>query len=244
MLKPALVLTLFVTLSESFRAPARAPITANFFAQLTAPKGLPKNYAQVYSQAIAGVSAALDKRERGVEVDFPPIEENYGRGDGSASTQRRVDTANNVFVGKLVPALSLGRKVVVLGGGRSFGGRGIADPAARAEAERADVCVVVAPALDGEWRVVEQLVALPGGKPAVVVVNGLAQNGILPHAYFYRPMTARSVRTGAVVRRYPGEYEAFNLAGVKAPVAVPLAQQGNRRLPNTGEAQMYLFEKS
>ena len=244
MLKPALVLTLFVALSESFRAPARAPITANFFAQLTAPKGLPKNYAQVYSQAIAGVSAALDKRERGVEVDFPPIEENYGRGDGSASTQRRVDTANNVFVGKLVPALSLGRKVVVLGGGRSFGGRGIADPAARAEAERADVCVVVAPALDGEWRVVEQLVALPGGKPAVVVVNGLAQNGILPHAYFYRPMTARSVRTGAVVRRYPGEYEAFNLAGVKAPVAVPLAQQGNRRLPNTGAAQMYLFEKS
>ena len=32
----------------------------------------------------------------------------------------------------------------------------------------------IAPALDGEWRVVEQLVALPGVKPAVVVVTGLA----------------------------------------------------------------------
>ena len=38
----------------------------------------------------------------------------------------------------------------------------------------------------------------------LVVVNGQLPNGLLPHAYFYRPMSAFSAVTGGVARLYPG----------------------------------------
>ena len=72
------------------------------------------------------------------------------------------------------------------------------------------------------------------------MLNGLLQNGRLPHAYYYKPMTAFSTVTGGVVRRYPGPYTVYDVDGERLELELALTTSGQRALPDTKDAQMAL----
>jgi len=232
--------------------PRSAPVQANFFSQLFAPQsspadvyrpdrtapsaGLPASYSQIHSAAIDGVKAALGEHQI-VEVDFPAIGSVNARGDGSAQSEQRVHAANAEFACKLARALDGSVALVGCGSGAS---RALGDGAVQLrDAEGSlspppDIAVVVSPTTDEQW---DALAKLPF---KVVVVNGLLSNGLFPHAYFYKPLTAFSVQTGAVVRRFPGPYECYAVDGSLVELEVPLSSQGRRALPDTKQAQMLL----
>lgn len=234
-------------------APRAAPLRANFFGELFKPQpspadvyspdgsrgpGLPTSYAEVHAAACAGVLAAVGASVPAVEVDFPPIASVNARGDGSAKSERLVHEANADFVRRLCEALG-DRSVAVIGcGGGAVAALGVgAVPLREATAAAAgtDVAIVVSPSADEQWEAAAAL-----GARTVVVVNGLLSNGLLPHAYYYRPMTAFSAQTGGVVRAYPGAYEAYDLGGARLEIEIPLSVQGRRALPDTKDAQMRL----
>jgi len=235
-------------------------VRANFFAELfkpqqtpadsyepdrtVAPACLPASYDELHATAVAGVEAALGSGEVAVEVDFPPVSSANARGDGSAKSEQIVHRANAAFVERLCESLGAARRVVVVGctGGAlsALGDSAVSLRAAAGQAAGCDVVVCVAPFAEEQW---DAVVALGTGRPtAVVVVNGLLSNGRLPHAYYYKPLTAFSVQTGGVVRRYPGPYECYDVRSPRAPIdlEVSLATQGNRALPDTKDAQMRL----
>ena len=205
------------------------------------PAGLPKSYNELHNTAIAGVKAAIaDGVHSAVEVDFPPIANVNARGDGSAKSERLVLEANVEFVGKLKRALVEAKmKCLVVGCSRgsvaALGSGAVALRDAPAMAPDFDVCVVTTPVAEEQWTSARSL-----GSGCVVVVNGLLQNGELPHAYFYRPMTAFSAQTGGVCRRYPGRYEVYDINGRLLDIAINLTVQGKRALPDTKAAQMKL----
>ena len=240
--------------------PRAPPAHANFFSQFmpkpqpspadvyqpdcsVAPAGLPADYDEVYTAAAAGVAAALG-REAAVEVDFPPLASANARGDGSAKSEQMVQMANAAFVRRLRESLvGSGRTVAVVGctGGAlsALGSGAVSLRAAESEAAGKDVAVCVAPFSEEQW---DAAVALGTGATTVVVVNGLLSNGRLPHAYYYKPLSAFSVQTGGVVRRYPGAYECYDIRSPRAPLEleVVLITQGRRALPDTKDAQMAL----
>ena len=55
----------------------------------------------------------------------------------------------------------------------------------------------------------------------------LLNNGLHPHAYYYKPLSAFSAQTGGCVRCYPGAYEIWDVAGTRLD-DVPLLRQGRR----------------
>lgn len=167
---------------------------------------------------------------------FPPVMSMNARGDGSAQSETRVQEANAAFAVKLSKAIpgsvliacsptslrALGPSAVsIRNGAQIVGGKKVA--------------IVVSPSAEDQWDAATKL-----GAECVVVVNGLLNNGLLPHAYFYKTMTARSAVTGAVIRRYPGPYELFDLGGKRVPLDIKLIKQGRRSLPDTREAQASL----
>ena len=184
--------------------------------------GLPRSYDEIASGAIAGVSAAIESRMTEMEVQYPPVASANARGDGSAKSERLVAEANAKFALKLCSRL--GRKAVIVAcsgdAARALGKNAVT---LRDGADGYDVAICVAPCTDEQW---EAAIGLES--KAVVVVNGLLQNGRLPHAYYYQPMTAFSQQTGGVVRCYPGPYECFNSNGKRVDLEIPLARQGRR----------------
>lgn len=205
------------------------------------PAGLPKSYDELHNTAIAGVKAVIAEGvHAAVEVDFPPIANVNARGDGSAKSERLVLEANVEFVSKLKQALMESKmKCLVVGCSRgsvtALGSGAVSLRDAPAIAPDFDVCVVTAPVAEEQWNSARSL-----GARCVVVVNGLLQNGELPHAYFYRPMTAFSAQTGGVCRRYPGRYEVYDINGRLLDMEIDLCVQGKRALPDTKAAQMRL----
>ena len=186
-----------------------------------APARLPQSYDEVHATAIDGVRAALDSNERAVEVEFPPLASANARGDGSAKSERRTHEANAAFVSKLERSLARnGRRVVVVactgGAASALGPTAVSLRDAPSAATRSSVFVCVAPFSDEQWDAVEALGAADG---TVMVVNGLLSNGRLPHAYYYKPLTAFSTQTGGVVRRYPGPYEVYDAPVYDAPLS-------------------------
>ena len=108
---------------------------------------------------------------------------------------------------------------------------------AAAQAPRSDWAICVAPSYEEQWDAVAELAP----RRCVVVVNGLINNGRLPHAYYYKAMSAFSAQTGAVIRCFPGPYECYSsAAGEKLALEIGLAAQGGRALPDTKDAQMML----
>ena len=225
---------------RSASSPSRAPYPqANFFASFLPPPppnpadayepdmacdspGLPRSYDEIASGAIAGVRAALDSGVTSMEVQYPPVASANARGDGSAKSERLVAEANAKFALKL--SSKLGRKaVIVAGSGDAARALGTDAISLRDAAGGFDVAICVAPCTDEQWDA-----ALGLESKAIVVVNGLLQNGRLPHAYYYQPMTAFSQQTGGVVRCYPGPYECFSSDGTRADLEIPLARQGRR----------------
>ena len=202
------------------------------------PAGLPVSFDDLYQSAVDGVIAALDLPA--VEVDFPPVAAVNARGDGSAQSERLVNEANAAFATHLLEALrQTGRSVEVVGctAGALAALQAGAISLDAASAAAAEVLICVSPFSDEQWDALDQLDA-----GTVVVVNGLLSNGRLPHAYYYKPLSAFSAQTGGVVRRYPGPYECYDSREPRTPVAleVPLATQGRRALPDTKGAQMFL----
>ena len=231
---------------------ARYPASQAFFAQFMSPPppspadfyqpdplsrspGLPGSYEDIHAAAIRGVRAALESDVRACEVDYPAVPGVNARGDGSAQSERRVAEANAEFARKLRRAL-VNAVVVACSGdaARALGGDAFAlrDGAVAAQY---DVAICVSPCTDEQWEA-----ALGLGAKSVVIVNGLLQNGLLPHAYYYKPLTAFSAQTGAVVRCFPGAYECYDSQGERMELEVPLARQGRRALPDTKDAQMLL----
>lgn len=230
--------------SQFFKPP---PTPADVYQPVScAPACLPQSYDEVHATAIDGVRAALDANERAVEVEFPPLASANARGDGSAKSERLTHEANAVFVSKLERSLaSNGHSVVVVGctsgAASALGPNAVLLRDAPSSAAQASVVVCVAPFADEQWDAVEALGAAEG-TTAVVVVNGLLSNGRLPHAYYYKPLTAFSTQTGGVVRRYPGPYEVYDRRRPAQPLEleVALATLGRRALPDTKDAQMLL----
>ena len=184
--------------------------------------GLPRSYDEIASGAIAGVRAALDSGVTSMEVQYPPVASANARGDGSAKSEQLVAEANAKFALKL--SSKLGRKaVIVAGSGDAARALGTDAISLRDAAGGFDVAICVAPCTDEQWDA-----ALGLESKAIVVVNGLLQNGRLPHAYYYQPMTAFSQQTGGVIRCYPGPYECFSSDGTRADLEIPLARQGRR----------------
>jgi len=187
-------------------------------------------------------------------VDFPPIASINARSDGSAASEQKVHEANARFALQLCGRLADssvcdGEPVLV---GCSSGARAAlgGDALSLRDAKQAlkicagdKVVVVVSPVLDEEWDAATALVEPPASAAGLVVVNGQLSNGLLPHAYFYRPMSAFSAVTGGVARLYPGPYECFDASGERVELEVPLARQGARALPDTKGAQMALQER-
>ena len=64
------------------------------------------------------------------------------------------------------------------------------------------------------------------------------QNGLLPHAYYYKALTAFSVQTGGIVA-ISASYECYD-EGQPPRLGDTVAVQGRRALPDTKEAQMRL----
>lgn len=234
--------------------PRIPPPQANFFAQFFPPPapnpadvfnpdplstspGLPLSYKDIYDGAIDGVKAVLsDGRLEAVEVDFPPVANVNARGDGSAKSERLVAEANSNFARQLCSSLGANAVIVACSGdaARALGSDAITLRDG-VDVAGCDVAICVAPCMDEQW---EACMAL--SVTTVIVVNGLLQNGRLPHAYYYKPLTAFSVQTGGVVRRYPGAYECFDSSGARVDLEIPLARQGRRALPDTKDAQMLL----
>ena len=203
------------------------------------PAGLPRSYDEVHASATAGVKAAIADGVSAVEVDFPPIASVNARGDGSAKSERLIIEANLKFVGKLKRALGVDKCLLVGCSGASrtaLGKDAVSLRDAAPIAAEYDVCIVTAPVAEEHWSKARSLAEFT----SVVVVNGLLQNGELPHAYFYRPMTAFSVQTGGVCRQYPGPYQVYDINGRLLDMEISLAVQGRRALPDTKGAQMRL----
>ena len=102
-----------------------------------------------------------------------------------------------------------------------------------------DVCLVCAPT-SGR--------AVGDGLQARLAVRGCrstacCKNGLLPHAYYYKALTAFSVQTGGIVRQYPASYECYDVSGSRLDLEIPLLVQGRRALPDTKEAQMRLQDE-
>ena len=253
-----LALGLLGLLARQRLVPSRAATpSANFFSQFlqpqrspadeydpdltVAPPGLPADYAAIYESAAAGVRAAVSDGVRAVEVDFPPIASVNARGDGSAKSERLVHEANALAAAALKRAL--GPRVTLIG--CSSGARaalrgacgdayGLRDGAAAA-AGTDGIAICVQPSQEEQWQAAAAIECR-----CVVVLNGLLNNGALPHAYYYKPMTAFSAQTGGVVRCYPGPYAAFAVGGQRVDIEIGLTTQGARALPDTKQAQMTL----
>ena len=251
-----LALALLGLLARPRLVPSRATTpSANFFSQFLQPQrspaddyapdmtarvpGLPADYNAIYKSAAAGVRAAVSDGLRAVEIDYPPIASINARGDGSAKSDRKVHEANALAAAALKRAL--GSRVTLIG--CSSGARaalreacgdayGLRDGAAAAAGT---IAICVQPAGEEQW---EAAAAIECG--CVVVLNGLLNNGALPHAYYYKPMTAFSAQTGGVVRCYPGPYAAFAVGGERVDIEIGLTTQGARALPDTKVAQMTL----
>ena len=234
----------------------RATLTANFFSSFfeppanpaddydpdlsLKPPALPRSYDEMHELAVDGVLSAVSSSNARVEVEFPPIASVNARGDGSAKSDAVIAAANAEFVEKLTARLAAdGRSTTVIGCGASTR-RALSGAVSLRDAPRVvgadDVAVVVAPADIEQW---EAAAALDCA--CVVVVNGLINNGLHPHAFYYKALTAFSSQTGACVRCFPGAYAIYDVGGEHiSQLAVPLARQGRRALPDTKEAQMWL----
>ena len=211
----------------------------------TAPlAGLPTSYDAIYQSAVLGVLAALEREESaGWEVDFPPLANTNALGDGSARSEALVHEANAKFAAELEKALAAAGRTVVLvgcsaGAAKALGPQALrlGDAAKPGALPDCDVVVCVAPAVEEQWEAANGLAE----GAFVVIVNGLISNGQMPHAFFYRPMTAYSRQTGAVVRQYPGAYECYDWRGNKVEIEVKMTTLGNRALPDTMNAQLVL----
>lgn len=208
------------------------------------PATLPRSYDELHAAAIEGVLSAVSRMSAGCcEVDFPPIANVNARGDGSAKSERLVADANADFVKKLCSALASRAKAtpaIVGCGGSSL--RALGDGAIRLREaanlpESCNVAIVVSPADEEQWEAAEALSA----NRAIIIVNGLLNNGRHGHAYFYKPLTAFSKQTGGCVRCFPGPYEIYDVTGRRLDdVEVSLTRQGRRALPDTKDAQMLL----
>jgi hypothetical protein len=228
---------------------ARAPqLMFNFFGQQPSPADvyrpdpdakpacLPASYDAIATAAINGVIAARDDGLPAVEVDFPPIASVNARGDGSAKSERLINEANAKFISTLRSALSGNIFIVGCGAGALKANAGaVSLREAKTAVAGCDVVICVSPTASEQWDAVTDL-----GAKFTVVVNGLIENGRLPHAYFYKPLSAFSVQTGGVVRCYPGAYECYDASGTKLDLEISLMRQGKRALPDTKDAQMRL----
>lgn len=203
--------------------------------------GLPRSYAEAHSAAVSGVQAAIADGVPAVEVDFPlySLETSVNeRGDGSPKSQERVNLANAEFVKILKDAIDLPSVVVGCDSGslRALGSDAVSLRDAKGVVESDVIAICVSPALDEQWDAVMAL-----GARCVVVVNGCLVNGRLPHAYYYKPMTAASQFTGGVVRCFPGAYECWDANGRQLDdLEISLQTQGNRALPNLEVPSMRL----
>ena len=231
------------------------PSAMNFFANFMQPQpspadvykpdvsftsaGLPNSYDEMHSAAIAATQAAIADGVSAVEIDFPPIANVNARGDGSAKSERLVLEANVVFMKKLQVGLGGPSNCLLVGCSGSavnaLSGNAVILREAFSVAADYDVCLVCAPTSEEQWEMACKL-----GSQCVVVVNGLLQNGLLPHAYYYKALTAFSVQTGGIVRQYPASYECYDVSGSRLDLEIPLLVHGRRALPDTNAAQMRL----
>ena len=201
--------------------------------------GLPTQTDAIYAAAADGVRNALAAGVRACEVDFPPLMNVNKLNDGSAKSERMVHDANAMAADSLARALG-GRVSLV---GCSGGARAAlkatcgTEPLSLRDAIDADaVAIVVQPTSEEQWEAASALECA-----SVVVLNGLLNTGWLPHAYYYKPMTAFSAQTGGVVRQFPGEYVCYRVGGERVDdLDIPLATQGRRALPDTKDCQMRL----
>lgn len=233
----------------------------NFFANLMKPQptpadvynpdmaarlpGLPKGYNSIYAAAAVGVQNAITAGLQAVEVDFPPLPNVNALNDGSAKSERLVQEANADAADALARAIGgpLGGQVTFVG--CSGGARAALKQVCRGEVlslrdtlDADAVAIVVQPTSEEQWSAVQGLV---GTCRAVVVLNGLLNTGWLPHAYYYKPMTAFSAQTGGVVRQFPGPYACYRINGQCVDdLEIQLSTQGRRALPDTKDCQMRL----
>ena len=202
------------------------------------PAGFPRSVKDIYASAANGLKAALADGVAAVEIDFPPIENVNARGDGSAKSERLIHEANAKFIATLKSSVASKPLIVGCSPGalKALGDDAVSLRDAKAIASEFSVAICVAPSTEEQWAAATAL-----SSQCVCVVNGLLENGLLPHAYYYKPMTAFSAQTGGVVRRYPGAYECYDISGRQlADLEIPMTVQGRRALPDTKLAQLRL----
>lgn len=227
-------------LFDQFFQPQASPADV-YSPDLSAPlPGLPREYKSIYASAVEGVQAAMCDGVSGVEIDFPPLANVNALSDGSAKSERQVHEANAVAAASMMRALGPSTKnLCVIGCSR--GARSALRDACDSVLDLRDdvpadaVVICVQPTAEEQWDAVAALRCR-----CVIVLNGLLNNGRLPHAYYYKPMTAFSQITGGVVRRYPGPYAAYAIDGECIELELGLTTQGKRALPDTKDAQMAL----
>ncbi|KAL3910127.1 MAG: hypothetical protein SGPRY_009175 [Prymnesium sp.] len=218
--------------------PPPPPNPADFYSpDLSAPlPGLPRSYEDVHAGAIDGVLRALQSGLSTCEVDFPPVSSVNARGDGSAKSEQLVAEANVAFARILRDAIG---EATIVGCSaesvRALGSDALPSKQEGLQVEEQRVAICIAPCTEEQW---ERALSLKA--KAIVIVNGLLQNGLLEHAYYFKPMTAFSQMTGGVVRTFPGPYVCYNNKGELMQLEVQLARQGKRALPDTKSAQMLL----
>lgn len=208
--------------------------------------GLPTSNDKLFAAAAEGVQAALKDGVPAVEIDFPPSGLSATtRNDGSAKAEQKVHQANAVAAAAI--KRKLGKGVVLIGcsaaalaelRAANLDAFSLRDGAAAASG--ADIAICVQPTGDEQWSAAAAL----AGCRCVVVLNGLLNNGLLPHAYYYKPLTAYSAQVGGVVRRYPGPYAGYAVGDEAKPLdmEIELATQGRRALPDTNDLQLRLQE--
>lgn len=189
------------------------------------------------NQALLAVKAAIAKPKtsdfRLIECEFPPLKELNKLGDGSMKSANEVEQANLNFGIKLIkdiaPIPFLGPKMWLLTSSTStnafvskaeaaaMGSGATIDTLRNGIPDgltKSDICVVLAPTGDSDYRMVEFL-AESNRVKAVVIINCLAKNresvsGRATMAYFLKPLTYNSMVSGFLLRNYPMPWTVFD----------------------------------